>query len=793
MKSVLFFAGLCLISLQALAQTHTLKGKVTQDEIPIEGVLIYTQEAGAGTETDADGNYHLELENGSYSLIFSYGNQKSVRVDLFEDKTLNIDLSDAQEVLDEVFHSSLSVNAQSPITCSNLTNEEIEKRNLGQDIPILMNYMPNVVSTSDAGAGVGYTGIRVRGSDGTRVNVTINGVPYNDAESQGSFWVNLGDFASSGENMQLQRGVGTSTNGAGAFGASLNILTDGYQEEASAELANSIGSYNTWKHTLKFSTGLMDEHWEFAGRVSQIKSDGYIDRAESDLKSYFLQGTFVDKNTLVKALTFGGSERTYQAWYGIDAETLENDRTFNPAGIYEDENGVTRFYENQTDNYKQDHYQLLWNQEYNSNWSSNLALHYTYGRGFYEEDEEGAELTEFGLEPFESGGELITNSDMVGTKWLDNHFYGTTFGLNYQESDWDIVLGGGWNKYLGDHFGEVIYTKFARNNRPNEPYYENTATKTDFNIYGKANFAITEKLAAYADLQLRAVTYETEGILSDGTEFPVDDNLNFFNPKAGFTYQLNTGNQFYFSFARAHREPSRNDYENGDPEPEELNDFELGWRYSSPNVQVNSNLYYMDYQNQLVLTGGLDEVGAFIRENSGESYRLGLEIDASIRISDKINLRPNLSLSQNQNINFVSTWNGKAVDFGNTEISYSPSIVAANLIGYYPIEGLELNLLSKYVGEQYMSNIETEASKLDSYFVNDFNVQYSWKEAPLFKEVIFTGLVNNIFGVEYVSNGYYYTYEVPNPEFSSGLQTYDGVGYYPQATTNFLLGVTLKF
>ncbi|MGM0932023.1 MAG: TonB-dependent receptor [Bacteroidota bacterium] len=793
MKSVLFFASLCLISFQTLAQTHILKGKVTQNEIPVEGVLIYTQEAGAGTQTDANGNYRLELKDGSYHLIFSYGNQKSVQVDLFENKTLNVDLSDAQEVLDEVFLSSLRVNAQSPITYSNLTNEEIENRNLGQDIPILMNYMPNVVSTSDAGAGVGYTGIRVRGSDGTRVNVTINGVPYNDAESQGSFWVNLGDFASSVENMQLQRGVGTSTNGAGAFGASLNILTDGYQEEASAELANSVGSYNTRKHTLKFSTGLIDEHWEFAGRVSQIKSDGYIDRAESDLKSYFLQGTFVDENTLVKALTFGGSERTYQAWYGIDAETLENDRTFNPAGIYEDENGVTRYYENQTDNYKQDHYQLLWNQEYNSNWSSNLALHYTYGRGYYEEYEEGAELTEFGLEPFEAGGETITNSDLVGTKWLDNHFYGTTFGLNYQESELDLVLGGGWNKYIGDHFGEVIYTKFARNKRPNEPYYENTATKTDFNIYGKANFAVTEKLAAYADIQLRTITYETEGILSDGSDFPVDDNLNFFNPKAGLTYQLNTGNQFYFSFARAHREPSRNDYENGDPEPEELNDFELGWRYNSPNVQVNSNLYYMDYQNQLVLTGGLDEVGAFIRENSGESYRLGLEIDATIRISDKINLRPNLSLSQNQNVDFVSTWNGEAVNFGDTEISYSPSIVAANLIGYYPFEGLELNLLSKYVGEQYMSNIETEASKLDSYFVNDFNIQYSWKELPLFKEVVFTGLVNNIFGVEYVSNGYYYTYDVPNPEFPNGQQTYDGAGYYPQATTNFLLGVTLKF
>ncbi|WP_372917907.1 TonB-dependent receptor, partial [Salegentibacter sp.] len=784
---------LCLISFQAIAQTHILKGKVTEDDVPIEGVSVYAKETGAGTQTNADGNYRLELEDGSYNLIFSYGNQKSVQVDLFQNKTLNIDLSDAQEVLDEVFLSSLRVNAQSPITYSNLTNEEIEDRNLGQDIPILMNYMPNVVSTSDAGAGIGYTGIRVRGSDGTRVNVTINGVPYNDAESQGSFWVNLGDFASSVENMQLQRGVGTSTNGAGAFGASLNILTDGYKEEASAELANSVGSYNTRKHTLKFSTGLIDENWEFAGRVSQIKSDGYIDRAESDLKSYFLQGTFVDENTLIKALTFGGSERTYQAWYGIDAETLETDRTFNPAGIYEDENGETRFYENQTDNYKQDHYQLLWNEEYNSNWSSNLALHYTYGRGFYEEYEEGADLTEFGLEPFEAGGEMISNSDLVGTKWLDNHFYGTTFGINYQESDFDLVLGGGWNKYVGDHFGEVIYTKFARNKRPYEPYYENTATKTDFNIYGKATFSITEKLAAYADLQLRTVNYETEGILSDGSDFPVDDNLNFFNPKAGLTYQMNTGNQFYFSFARAHREPSRNDYENGDPEPEELNDFELGWRYNSPNVQVNSNLYYMDYQNQLVLTGGLDEVGAFIRENSGESYRLGLEIDASIRISDKINWRPNLSLSQNQNIDFVSTWDGEAVNFGNTEISYSPTIVAGNMIGYTPIEGLELNFLSKYVGEQYMSNIETEASKLDSYFVNDFNVQYSWKDAPLFKEVVFTGLLNNIFGVEYVSNGYYYTYDVPNPEFASGLQTYDGAGYYPQATRNFLVGVTLKF
>lgn len=793
MKSVLFFAGLFLLSLQAFAQIHQLKGRVTHGETPLEGVTVLAVGTGVGTETDAGGNYQLELEEGEYDLLFSFGNQKSLKVEIYQNQTLHVDMADAQEALDAVFLSSVRVNAQSPITFSNLTNEEIEDRNLGQDIPVLMNYMPNVVSTSDAGAGVGYTGIRVRGSDATRVNVTINGIPYNDAESQGSFWVNLGDFASSVENMQLQRGVGTSTNGAGAFGASLNILTDSYKEEAAAELANSFGSFNTRKHTLKFSTGLMDDHWEFAGRASQIKSDGYVDRASSDLKSYFLQGTFVDENTLVKGLAFGGSERTYQAWYGIDAETLENDRTFNPAGIYEDEEGVTRFYENQTDNYKQDHYQLLWNQEYNSNWSSNLAFHYTYGRGYYEEYEDDASLQEFRLEPFEAGGEEVTTSDLVGTKWLDNDFYGTTFGLNYQNANWDVVLGGGWNKYIGDHFGEVIYTQFARNQRPYEPYYENVATKTDFNIYGKVNFAISERLAAYADLQLRTINYDAEGMLSEGMAFDVDDNFKFFNPKAGLTYQLNGANQFYFSFARAHREPSRNDYENGDPEPEELDDFELGWRVNKPGLQINSNLYYMDYQNQLVLTGGIDDVGAFIRENSGNSYRLGLEIDATIRLSDKFNVRPNLSFSRNRNNDFVSTWDGELVEFGETEISFSPSVVAGNIFSYLPTDGLEVKLLSKYVGEQYMSNIETESSKLDSYFINDFNIQYTWKNAPLFKEIVFTGLVNNIFGIEYVSNGYYYTYDIENPAMGSGLQTLDGAGYYPQATRNFLAGMTLKF
>jgi iron complex outermembrane receptor protein len=356
-----------------------------------------------------------------------------------------------------------------------------------------------------------------------------------------------------------------------------------------------------------------------------------------------------------------------------------------------------------------------------------------------------------------------------------------------------VNFGGAWNRYIGDHFGEVIYTRFARNNDPYEPYYENVGKKTDFNLYGKATYAISDKLAGYLDMQVRTIDYETEGILSEGNEFLVNDSFTFFNPKAGLTYALNDQNQFYFSYARANREPRRSDYENGDPEHEELNDYELGWRLNTTGVQLNTNLYYMDYQNQLVLTGGIDDVGSFIRENSGNSYRLGLEIDAIIRLSEKVVLRPNLALSQNKNIDFVATWDGELVDFGNTDISFSPSIVGGNRISYLPVNGLELSLLSKYVGEQYMSNIEAETSKLDAYFVNDFNVQYTWRNAPLFKEVVFTGLVNNIFGEEYVSNGYYYTFDVENPDTSTGLQTLDGAGYYPQAITNFLAGITLKF
>ena len=400
--------------------------------------------------------------------------------------------------LDEVLVSAVRVTSKTPVSFSNLTKNEIKSRNLGQDIPILMNYLPSVVTTSDAGNGVGYTGIRVRGSDATRVNVTINGIPYNDSESHGTYWVNMPDFASSLESIQLQRGVGTSTNGAGAFGASLNMLTDSYAKKATGEISNSIGSFNTHKHTVKFSTGLMNDHFEIAGRLSTLKTDGYIDRASSDLKSYFLQGTYVGKTTLIKALAFGGKEKTYQSWNGTDAETLNSDRTFNSAGIFTDESGQTRFYDNETDNYQQDHYQLHWNEKLTEKWSTNLAFHYTKGKGFYENYKEDADFSDYGLLPL---GPVVT-TDLIRQKWLDNDFYGTTFSANYKEEKLDVIFGGGYNKYEGAHFGKVIWARFASQSELGDHYYDDFATKTDGTVFAKANYQISEKISLFGDLQL---------------------------------------------------------------------------------------------------------------------------------------------------------------------------------------------------------------------------------------------------------------------------------------------------
>ena len=679
------------------------------------------------------------------------------------------------EKLDEVLVKAVRVDAKSPITHSNLSKEEIAKRNLGQDIPMLLNFLPSVVTTSDAGAGIGYTGIRVRGVSSQSTNVTINGIPYTDAESLGTFWVNLGDFASSVESLQLQRGVGTSTNGSGAFGASINILTDAFSKEASGEISNSFGSFNSRKHTIKFSTGLMNDHFEIAGRLSNIESDGYVDRASSSLKSYFLQGSYVDENTLIKAVTFGGNNVTYQSWFGIDAATLREDRTFTPAGAYEDENGNQQFYDNEGDEYRQDHYQLHWNERYNDNWSTNIGMNYTYGRGFYEQFREDDDFSTYGLDP------LVVD------------YYVFNASANYKTKDIDLIFGTSISHYDGDHFGEVIWARFASQSNIRDRYYDGNGRKNDASIFSKATYKLNNRLQLYGDLQLRNVNYKTSGINSDLGEFLVDENFTFFNPKAGVTFEYDNNNDLYVSYARANREPNRNDFEsNPDIKPEQLNDFELGWRHKKGNFTFNVNSYLMLYNEQLVLSGEINDVGAPLRTNSGDSYRLGLELEAVIPVTSQLTLQPNLALSSNKNRETLRSFDGELQNLGSTDIAFSPNLVAANAIVYAPVKNFQVSLLSKFVGEQFMSNTEAQSSKLASYFLNDLNLIYTINTDSIFDKVVFTALVNNILNKKVVSNGYYYTFEddYSNP---GTISTVEGAGFYPQAGTNFLLGATFHF
>ena len=684
--------------------------------------------------------------------------------------------------LKEVMVSSVRAKGKNPITFTNVSKEAIAPRNLGQDIPVLLNYLPSVVTTTDAGNGVGYTYMRVRGSDGSRINVTLNGIPFNDSESQGTYFVNLPDFASSLESVQLQRGVGTSTSGAGAFGASLNMQTKSFREKAYAEIANTVGSFATRKHTFSFGTGLHN-NFELNGRLSQIASDGYVDRASSNLFGYFFNANYVTESTLIKAIAFGGKEKTYQAYWGIeDPEKLKSDRTFNPAGMYFDADGNMKFYDNETDNYLQNHFQLHWSEKWSSQWTSNLALHYTKGKGYFEQYKEDQTLADYYLPNFV--GHSI--SDLIRKRWLDNDFYGATFSLNYKTNKADIMLGGAANQYLGNHFAEVVWTPYYKPNH--NRYYNNTGNKEDVSFYTKASYDITSKLNLFTDLQYRMVFYQANSVkFAD-----VNDTFRFFNPKAGMNYQLNTSNSFYGYIGIANKEPRRDDYENGSMKPERLLDYELGWKYNTPKVKVSANAFYMRYKDQLVATGEPNDVGSIKFINVPESYRLGLEVESTINLGRKIILQPNVTLSQNKSQDFYFQRDAVLQNLGSTNLSYSPNIVAGNKLTFLPVKNFQISLLSKYVGEQYMGNVDSENSKLSAYFVNDLNVTYDWKINKGIQSIVFSGLVNNLFDLEYESNGYFYTYDDTwsNP---GSTKTIEGTGYFPQAGINFLLGMTLKF
>ena len=676
--------------------------------------------------------------------------------------------------LEEVIVSSVRVKDNIPIAFNNVSKEEISKRNLGQDIPILLNFLPNVVTTSDAGAGIGYTGIRIRGVNSQSTNVTINGIPYNDAESLGTFWVDLPDFSSSVENLQVQRGIGTSVNGSSAFGASINILTDKISQNPYFESANTIGSFNTVKNNFRFSTGLLNETIEFSGRLSKIDSDGYIDRASSDLKSYFLQLSYKKNKTLLKFLNFGGHEITYQAWNGIDLQTLENNRTYNPSGLYYDLNGEERFHENEVDNYKQDHFQFHWTQSFSENLSSNLGLNLTNGRGYYEQyNENGSE-------------------DFITRKWLDNKFYVINYTLNYLKNNNNIIFGSTYSEYDGDHFGETIWSQNSGNIEFTDLFYNGNGLKKDFSNFIKSIYQISNDISIYADLQLRNIDYQTFGSTSNIDQLVVDKKYSFFNPKAGLNYDINQKNKIYFSLSKAHREPTRSDFENNiNIQPEELIDYELGWKYNAEKFFFNSNLYYMGYKNQLVLTGALDDVGSPIRENSGKSYRMGIELESVYKATNKLNISANISLSENKNVDYKTNYNGVITDWGDTDISFSPNVISSAGIQFIASQDLTLTLLNKFVGNQYMSNTESNISKLSSYSTTDLNILYTIKNSAYFSEIIVTAMINNIFNKEYVSNGYYYTYDDTwsDPNL---ITTIEGTGYYPQAKRNFLLGLTFK-
>ena len=698
-------------------------------------------------------------------------------------KSKNLDSLTSIFNLEEVTVSAIKAKNDTPVSFVNLSKENIEKTNLAQDIPILLKNTPSVVTHSDAGAGIGYSSIRIRGSDQTRVNVTINGIPYNDSESMQVYWVDLPDFASSIENIQIQRGVGTSTNGPGAFGGSINIQTNSASESPFFEINNTLGSFGTIKNSVGFSTGFID-NFELSGRVSRIKSDGYIDRSGSNLRSYFLQGVYRDENTLIKVLNFAGHEITDQAWYGVDSSTLETNRKYNMAGEYYDEFGNTLYYEDQVDNYKQNHLQIHWNQIYQNGWNSNFGIHFTNGKGFFENYNLG-----------------YGSSDYIDRRWLDNDFYGILYSLNKKTEDFNANIGGSLNKYNGLHYGEYLWYDQI-NSTVNqydfkEKFYDDFGDKGEFNIYAKIDYYITDKLTLYGDLQFRNIKYEAgisanstlTGYIEDGFE-NLDKSFNFFNPKFGLFYNLNDNNNLFFSFARAHREPTRTDYANGNPNEEKLDDFELGWKLNSNNLALSLNAFYMIYEDQLVLTGQRDINGYEIRRNIGESYRVGIEFDSSIKLNNKLNIETNFSLSENKNKDFYSTFDGNLKNFGNTDLAYSPNLILNNILNFNPNKKVLISLRSKYVSEQFFAQTNSPISKLEYFNINDINFFHYIDLPNISDDIKFKVLVNNLFDYKYSAYGGYYSYDIQE---DNQVKTYEGTYYYPQSGINILVGLDVKF
>lgn len=810
---------LTIFSVAGVAQNR-FTGKVMDNhDQPVANAHVKVEGTAKGTYTSESGEFELNDLPSEITLLITHVSFDDLKLNLSAPYSfMSIRLSDFFVLADQVVVRATRADRETPVTYTNLTEEEIEAQNFGQDVPFLLEQVPSITITSDAGAGVGYTGIRIRGSDATRINVTINGIPLNDSESHGVYWVNLPDLASSTQSIQVQRGVGTSTNGAGAFGATLNLQTTGFKQEAFGEYSLSVGSFNTFKNTVQFGTGLLKNNWSFEGRISKITSDGYVDRAYSDLKSAYLEGGYFGDKFSLRGVAMIGTEETYQAWWGTPEARLKDDvegmNWVADVNWYSQEqrdnllNSGRTFnyylYDNEVDHYSQDHYQLHFNQELGENTSLNSAFHYTYGRGYYEQFKAGESFSDYDIDPIDTGGGQIDETDLVRRRWLDNHFYGVTYDLTHERNQLRMILGGAYNIYKGDHFGEVIWAQYANNLSKDHRYYDNTADKSDFNVYLKGNYSLNSQFNLFADLQVRAIDYQAEGPDNDRDggipiEIDVNENFQFFNPKFGVSYFPSHQDRLYFSFARSSREPVRSDFIDKsnikDPKPEKLNNFELGWEKRWELHQLMVNGYFMQYKNQLVLTGAVNDVGAPIRENVENSYRAGVEIATSWTILPGLEWKPNVTISKNKIDMFTEViydygvnwdeYNILTYEYNDVDLSFSPNVIAGSVIDWKPKDNWSIALVSKYVGRQYLDNTQQIQRSLESYFVHNFRMKYSINP-KLFEQVNMGLLVNNLTNQLYSSNGYTYGY-------GGGGQMIRENYLYPQATTNFLISVDFVF
>jgi iron complex outermembrane receptor protein len=811
MKWMVLLLGMSAFSAQA--QMY-LRGKVveTDGQSPLPGVSVRVQNELIGTYTRSDGSYEIgPLKEGEYFLEFKYLGMRTMYQQYVaggENDFLIRMVSDPFQI-DGITVEGSRASERAPYAKTEVDKEELEKINLAQDMPILLNQLTSVVTTSDAGAGVGYTGIRIRGSDASRINVTINGIPLNDSESQGVFWVNLPDFASSTESIQVQRGVGSSTNGSGAFGATVNLQSDQLRRKAYGQIGNSFGSFNTRKHTLKFGTGLINNRFAIDARLSNIHTDGYIDRARADLRSYYFSAGYYGEKDVVRFITFAGLEETYQSWWGTPQSRIENDAVgienhilnngLSPEQADNLRNSGRTYnyyeYDNQVDHYQQDHYQLHWSHSFNSRLRWQNSAHFTYGRGYFEEYKDGEDFSDYGLQPVIFSNDTVISADLIRRRWLDNDFFGIVSNLNWRRGGNEFIFGLNAHQYEGDHFGEIIWSEFASNSNIRQRYYNSRSYKTDLSGFAKWEGSVSSDLFLFADLQLRSVDYRSRGNDNDLRAISVDTAMLFFNPKFGARYLLNDLSSIYFSYSRGSREPTRNDFIDAlagqQPTPEILNDFEAGWQLNRQKLSLEANLYYMYYSNQLVLTGELNDVGSPIRTNVDRSYRAGIELNGRYQLRKELQLEGNVSLSQNKIAEFneilYDYTNGFDVivnSFQNTDISFSPNAIAFAGLNYQFLKNAGFNLRWKYVGAQYLDNTSNKDRSIEAYNTLDALLFCDFNKANRF-DARLKLLVNNLLNMDYSSNGYTYSYVY-------GSQVTENF-YYPQAGINFLVGLDFSF